>query len=74
MDTMRKQAEKAIDEEDDIPDEETREAVKGAMNDFMDAFQATIESGQMDGGAALQLGPDKLTLVAAAANQGPRQV
>ncbi len=35
------------------------------MSDFLDAFQATIESGQMDGGAALQMGADKLTLVAA---------
>ena len=71
MDTMRKQAEKAIDEEDDIPDEETRTAIKAAMSDFLDAFQATIESGQMDGGAALQLGADKLTLVAAAQIKDP---
>ena len=71
MDTMRKQAEKAIDEEDDIPDDETRAAVKAAMNDFLDAFQATIESGQMDGGASLQLGADKLTLVAAAQIKEP---
>jgi hypothetical protein len=71
MDTMRKQAEKAIDEEDDIPDDETRAAVKAAMNDFLDAFQATIESGQMDGGAALQMGADKLTLVAAAQIKDP---
>ena len=52
MDTMRKQAEKAIDEEEDIPDDETRVAVKAALADFMDAFQATMESGQMDGGGA----------------------
>jgi len=71
MDTMRKQAEKAIDEEEDIPDDETRAAVKAAMGDFLDAFQATIESGQMDGGAALQLGADKLTLVAAAQIKDP---
>jgi hypothetical protein len=71
MDTMRKQAEKAIDEEDDIPDDETRAAVKAAMSDFLDAFQATIESGQMDGGASLQLGADKLTLVAAAQIKEP---
>ena len=71
MDTMRKQAEKAIDEEDDIPDDETRAAVKAAMGDFIDAFQATIESGQMDGGAALHLGADKLTLVAAAQIKDP---
>ena len=71
MDTMRKQAEKAIDEEEDIPDDETRTAVKAAMGDFMDAFQATMESGQMDGGAALHLGADKLTLVAGAQIKDP---
>jgi hypothetical protein len=71
MDTMRKQAEKAIDEEDDIPDEETRTAVKAALADFMDAFQATMESGQMDGAAALHLGVDKLTLVAGAQIKDP---
>ena len=71
MDTMRKQAEKAIDEEEDIPDDETRTAVKAALGDFMDAFQATMESGQMDGGAALHLGADKLTLVAGAQIKEP---
>ena len=71
MDTMRKQAEKAIDEEEDIPDDETRTAVKAALGDFMDAFQATMESGQMDGGAALHLAADKLTLVAGAQIKEP---
>jgi hypothetical protein len=37
----------------------------------MDALQATLESGQMDGGAALHLGADKLTLVAAAQIKDP---
>ncbi len=71
MATMRKQAEKAIDEEEDIPDDETRTAVKAALNDFMDAFEATMETGKMDGGAALQLGADKLTFVAAAQIKDP---
>ncbi|MEX2091576.1 MAG: hypothetical protein WD971_02815 [Pirellulales bacterium] len=71
MDTMRKQAEKAIDQEEDIPDDETRTAVKAALGDFLDAFQATMESGQMDGGAALHLGADKLTLVAGAQIKDP---
>lgn len=71
MATMRKQAEKAIDEEEDIPDEETRAAVKAALGDFMDAFEATMETGQFDGGGALHLGPDKLTLVAASAIKEP---
>jgi hypothetical protein len=68
---MRKQAEKAIDEEEDIPDEETRAAVKAALGDFMDAFEATMATGQFDGGGALHLGPDKFTLVAASAIKEP---
>jgi hypothetical protein len=71
MDTMRKQAEKAIDEEEDIPNDETRAAVKAALNDFMDAFQATMESGQMDGAGALTLTPDSLTLVVGAQVKDP---
>jgi hypothetical protein len=71
MDTMRKQAEKAIDQEEDIPDDETRAAVKAAMGDFLDAFQATMESGRMDGGANLRVGADSLTLVAAAEIKDP---
>jgi hypothetical protein len=64
VDTMRKQAEKAIDEENDLPDQSSRDALKSAMNDFLDAAQATIEGGQLDGGAALVLHPDSLTAVA----------
>jgi hypothetical protein len=71
MDTMRKQAEKAIDDEEDIPDEETRTAVKAALADFMDAFQSTMESGQMDGGAALHMAADGMTLVAGASIKEP---
>lgn len=71
MATMRKQAEKAIDEEDDIPDDETRAAVKAALNDFMDAFEATMETGQFDGGGALHLGASKFTLVAASQIKEP---
>ena len=41
--TMRKQAEKAIDEEEDIPDDATRDAVKAAMGDMIDAMEATID-------------------------------
>jgi hypothetical protein len=64
IDSMRKQAEKAIDEESDLPDQAARDSLKGAMNDFLDAAQATIEGGQMDGGAAVTMHPDSLTAVA----------
>lgn len=71
MDTMRKQAEKAIDDEEDIPDEETRTAVKAALADFMDAFQATMESGHIDGAASLHMAAEGLTLVAGASIKEP---
>ena len=74
IDTMRKQAEKAIDEENDLPDQAARNALKGAMNDFLDAAQATIEGGQMDGGATVVLHPDSLTVVAGALIKQPEKV
>ena len=74
IDTMRKQAEKAIDEEADLPDQASRDALKGAMNDFLDAAQATIEGGQMDGGASVILHPDSLTVVAGVLIKQPEKV
>ena len=72
--TMRKQAEKAIDEESELPDDASREALKGAMNDFLDAAEATIEGGQMDGGAAIVLHPDSLTAVAGFLVKDPAKI
>ena len=72
--TMRKQAEKAIDEDADIPDDATRATLKAAVGDFLDAAQATVESGQLDGGAALNLRPDSLTLVAAMQVKEPAKI
>jgi hypothetical protein len=73
IETMRKQAENAIDKEEDIPDDATREAIKAALSDFLDAFQATMESGHMDGAAALELKPSSLTLVAGALVKDPEK-
>jgi hypothetical protein len=64
MQTMRQQAMKALDEENEFPDDATRDAVKAAMNDFIDVLVSTIEAGEMDGGASLQLEPEKMTFVA----------
>ena len=74
FDAARKQAEKAIDEDADIPDDAARAAFKAAVSDFLDAAQATMESGQMDGGAALHLRPGALTLVAGAHLKQPEKV
>jgi len=72
--TMRQQAMKALDEETEFPDDATRDAVKAAMNDFIDALQSTIETGQMDGAAALQLHPEKMTLVAGMLVKDPSKI
>jgi hypothetical protein len=74
FDAARKQAEKAIDEDQDIPDDAARDAFKAALGDFFDAAQATMESGHMDGGAALHLQPGALTLLAGAHLKQPEKI
>jgi hypothetical protein len=63
MATAREQFAKQIEENEDIPDE-LRGDLKAVANDWFDAFGATVKSGQMDGGAALQLSANSATLVA----------
>jgi hypothetical protein len=63
MQAAREQFNNAIDDNDDIPDE-MREDFKAVASDWLDAFAATIKTGQMDGSAALHLSADSLTLVA----------
>jgi hypothetical protein len=74
LQTMRKQAEKAIDEDADIPDDDAREAFKSALGEFLDAAQATIEAGKIDGGAALQLQPGALTFVGGGLVKEPAKI
>jgi hypothetical protein len=63
--TMRQQANKGIDESEDLADEpETRDALKDAVGDLIDAFGSTIKSGQMDGGLSVDISADSLTAVA----------
>ncbi len=64
FDTVRKQVMTAIEEEGDLPSEKAREVAKSAVDDFLDAFQATLQAGVMDGGAVLNLAPNSMTLVA----------
>jgi len=61
---IRKQVQVAIEQESNLADEQSREAVQSAMDDFLDAFQATLQAGMMDGGAVLNLAPNSLTFVA----------
>ena len=61
---IRKQVMQAIENEDDLPDDKSREIVQGAVGDFLDALKGTVEAGMSDGGAVLNIAPDSLTLVA----------
>ncbi len=64
IEPIRNQMKIALGQESDLPSAEAREAVESAMDDFLDAFQATLKAGMMDGGAVLNLAPDSLTFVA----------
>ena len=61
---IRKKMGAAIDEEADSASDADREKMKGAANDFLDAFVSTIKEGMMDGGAVLTLSPSSATFVA----------
>ena len=63
MATAREQFFNAFDENAQIP-AELRDDIRAAAGDWFDAFAATLKTGQMDGGAALHLSPDAMTLVA----------
>ncbi len=57
---------KGVDTNERIQDEDVRTAIKACGSDWFDAFESTVKSGQIDGGASLKLGSDALTLVAGA--------
>jgi hypothetical protein len=64
MQTVREQLQQKLDSYEGIEDAAAREAAKSAAFDLLDAFEATIKAGEIDGGAALHVGPGSLTVVA----------
>jgi hypothetical protein len=62
MNSAREQLSHELDKK--VDDAEAREAIKAAMADWFDAAAETMKSGQMDGGAAVQLSDESVTLVA----------
>jgi hypothetical protein len=60
MQQLRGEVNKSIDKE---VKEGSREAVRAAFADFIDAIEATVKAGVADGGASLSLAPDAATLV-----------
>jgi hypothetical protein len=63
MKGVRAQVEKAIDDEEKLPNDEAKASVKKIVGTLLDSFEATIKTGSIDGGGALQLG-DTLTFAA----------
>ncbi|MCG8448368.1 MAG: hypothetical protein MI725_02155 [Pirellulales bacterium] len=61
---VRKQVGTAIDQEAGSASDEDRAVIKSAVDDFLDAFLATLQGGIVDGGAVLNLAPNSATLVA----------
>ena len=64
FEAVRKQVKTAVENEADLPTEEAREVVQSALDDFLDAIQATFKAGVMDCGMVLNLAPNSLTFVA----------
>jgi hypothetical protein len=73
MQQMRAQFNNAVDE-NLANEEEVREIIKTAADDWFDVLEATMKAGRLDAGAALRLGPDSLTLVAGAHAKEPKKI
>ncbi len=75
VETLRMQAAKAIDDDDDeLNNDEAKTQVKAGVNDFIDALKATLQAGAIDGGASLEMAPDAVTFVAGAFVADPAKV
>jgi hypothetical protein len=72
--TIRQQVKTAIDKDADLPSDEARTKMQSALDDFLGAFEATLKSGMMDGGAVLNVAPNSLTFVAGAFVGEPAKV
>jgi len=72
--SVREQTEAAVAEEGSIDNDEVRTALKSALSDFVDALQATLKSGGLDGGAVVNVSPDSFVLVAGGAVGDPGKI
>jgi hypothetical protein len=61
---VRQQALTAIDEDENLDSEEAKNAAKQVVTALFDVLVATLESGKVDGGAALVLEPKAVQVVA----------
>jgi hypothetical protein len=73
-DGLKAQAESAIADESELKNEASKELLKAAVGDFIEALRGTLHAGGIDGGAVLNLSPDALTLVAGGSVAEPSKV
>lgn len=63
-----------LDKEAELPDDATKKTVKEVVNSLMDVLEKTIQSGKLDGGAALALAPGALSFIAGGHVADPQQL
>ncbi len=61
---LRKSASEEIDNDDDIPNEQVRDLAREFVDSMVDILNATVETGKLNGGAALLLTPEAVQFVA----------
>lgn len=72
---FRKQAEKAIDEAEELPDDpEVREAIQAGADDLISAYGEMLRSGRIELGGSLDLSGDSFDLIAGAYVADPSKV
>lgn len=71
---VREQLHRSIDQEEEIAKEESKQLMKGAVDDFLDALIATLKTGAVDGGAVMTVNPEALTFVAGGMVADPGKV
>lgn len=64
LNKAREKALSEIDKDKELPTEEARATAKQIVGSLMDVLQKTIESGKLNGGAALRLAPQNINFVA----------
>lgn len=64
LNKAREKALSEIDKDKDLPSDEARATAKEIVGSLMDVLQKTIESGKLNGGAALRLAPQSINFVA----------
>ncbi len=74
LDTAKKQAFNEIENDGDLDTDAKQERAKDVVGGLIDSLKATVESGKLDGGAALVLKPQAMSLVVGGAVEEPKSL